>query len=143
MKQLPEFNASTLEMVLFALFVAYLVFRPESPPAMTHFVDTPIGMALVVAVTAYMFLYTHPILGILSIFVAYEIVRRNNNMTLSMVQYREVETPKFDEPPTVSEERTLEEDMVAEHAPLHTDVSLGLPSYKPVAEHVHNASILD
>ncbi len=143
MKQLPEFNASTLEMILFALFVAYLVFRPESPPAMTYFVDTPIGMALVVALTAYIFLYTHPILGILSLFVAYEIVRRNNNMTLSMVQYTAVEPPKFDEPPTVSEERTLEEDMVTQHAPLHTDITLGLPSYKPVAEHVHNASVVE
>lgn len=140
MKHSPEFNASTLEMILFALFAAYLVFRPESPPALTHFVDTPVGMILIIVLTAYVFLYTHPIVGILSLFVAYEIVRRNNNMTLKMVQYTAVEPPKQ---PAVLAEKTLEEDMVTEHAPLHVDVSLGLPSYKPIAEHVHNASTIE
>jgi hypothetical protein len=137
---MKTFNASIQEMILFALFVAYLIFRPESPPALTYFVDTPIGTTMIVVLTVYVFLYTHPIVGILSLFVAYEIVRRNNNMTLRMVQYKEVYPPKFDEQPAVLAEKTLEEDIVAEHAPIHVDV---LPSYKPVAEHVHNASTIE
>lgn len=131
------------EIILFLLFVAYIVLRPESPPIMTDIIDTPIGTLLVIVITAYLFLYTHPVLGILSLFVAYEVLRRNNRMTLSMVKYTVVEPPKTGmEMPEVApkEDRTLEEDVIDKMSPLMVSLDIKGVNYTPTAEHVHNAS---
>ena len=149
MDRLTRFDASPLEMILFMLFVAYISFKPVSPPILSSLIDTPIGTAVVIMLTVYMFLFTHPILGILSIFVAYELIRRNNKMTLSMIQYTTVKQPKID--PVIQEivpdpdpelDETLEETIIHDMAPIPIDMSLSSETLiEPVFEHVHNASI--
>ena len=147
MTRLTRFDASPLEMILFMLFVAYISFKPVSPPILSSFIDTPIGTAVVIMLTVYIFLFTHPILGILSLFVAYELIRRNNKMTLSMIQYTTTKQPKID--PVIQEivpgpepEETLEETIIHDMAPIPIDMSLSSETLiEPVFEHVHNASI--
>lgn len=147
MERLTRFDASPIEMILFMLFVAYISFKPVSPPVLSSLIDTPIGTAVVIMLTVYMFLFTHPILGILSIFVAYELIRRNNKMTLSMIQYTTVKQPKIDpviqeivpEPEPEEVHATLEETVINDMAPIPID-ALG-HRIEPVLESVHNASI--
>ena len=85
----------------------------------------------------------HPILGVLGIFVAYELIRRTSTKTIAMVQYTP-EQPKKDlemkrmNPP---KERTLEEAMVAKMAPI-SDGGVVVSDYLPVSDDVRGASMI-
>ena len=143
-----KLNASPLEVIIFILFVFYLVFQIKTPDFLAGFIDSPIGMILVLCFAVYMFLYSHPILGILSIFVAYEVIRRSSLTTGKVVlaQYTPTQ-PKIDaeikamNPP---KEKTLEEDVVEQMAPIGKSEPAGyvMTSFKPVAEDVHGASVM-
>jgi len=138
-----QFSASPLEVILFVLFVAYLVFQPSTPPVLTPFVDNLFGTIVVISIALYMFLYMHPVLGVLGIFVAYELIRRTSTKTVAMIQYSP-EQPTKDmamkrmNPP---KERTLEEAMVAKMAPI-SDGGVVVTDYLPVADDVRGASMI-
>ena len=157
MAKLVKSFTSPLEIVLFILFVFYLVFQVKTPSVLIHFIDSALGMVLVLVIALYLFLYTHPILGILSIFVAYELLRRSSldgkleldlNVPIqSMKQYiqdmpsisNENEfKPKVSQAPT---ERTLEEEVVSTMAPVTHNEPAGYveTSFKPISEDVHGA----
>ena len=138
-----QFSASPLEVILFILFVAYLVFQPSTPPVLTPFVDNLFGTIVVISIALYMFLYMHPVLGVLGIFVAYELIRRTSTKTVAMIQYSP-EQPVKDmamkrmNPP---KERTLEEAMVAKMAPI-SDGGVVVSDYLPVSDDVRGASMI-
>ena len=138
-----QFSASPLEVILFILFVAYLVFQPSTPPVLTPFVDNLFGTIVVISIALYMFLYMHPVLGVLGIFVAYELIRRTSTKTVAMIQYSP-EQPVKDmamkrmNPP---KERTLEEAMVAKMAPV-SDGGVIVADYLPVSDDVRGASMI-
>jgi hypothetical protein len=136
-------SASPLEVILFVLFVAYLVFQPSTPPVLTPFVDNLFGTIVIISLALYMFLYMHPVLGVIGIFVAYELIRRTSTKTVAMIQYSP-EQPVKDmamkrmNPP---KERTLEEAMVAKMAPV-SDGGIIVTDYVPVADDVRGASMI-
>ncbi len=138
-----QLSASPLEVILFVLFVAYLVFQPSTPPVLTPFIDNMFGTVVVISLALYMFLYMHPILGVLGIFVAYEIIRRTSTKTIAMVQYSP-DQPKKDKefarmnPP---KDKTLEEDVVAKMAPI-SDGGVIVADYSPVSDDVRGASMV-
>jgi hypothetical protein len=142
-----KLNASPLEVILFILFVFYLVFQVKTPSFLEELVNSSVGMVVVLCFAVYMFLYTHPIVGILSIFVAYEVIRRSSPIAgqiLFTPPYIPTQ-PKIDaelkamNPP---KERTLEEDVVDQMAPIGKSEPAGyvMTSFKPVAEDVHSAA---
>jgi uncharacterized membrane protein len=146
-----QLSASPLEVILFMLFVAYLVFQPSTPPVLRMFVDNMFGTIVVIVFALYMFLYMHPILGVLSIFVAYELIRRNSTKIL---QYSSIAQPIRDaeielEPIRDAEiermsppnEGTLEESMVAQMAPIGDGRAIAA-SYVPVSNDVRGASMI-
>jgi hypothetical protein len=116
------------------------------PTFLAELVISPVGMIVVFVFAVYMFLYAHPILGILSIFVAYEFIRRSSLKTgkeIVLSEYTPTQ-PKINSelkamnPP---KERTLEEDVVDEMAPLgkSEQTEYVISSFKPVAEDVYGA----
>jgi len=136
-------SASPLEVILFILFVAYLVFQPSTPPILTPFVDNLFGTIVIISVALYMFLYMHPVLGVIGIFVAYELIRRTSTKTVAMIQYspeqpvKDMEMKRMNPP----KERTLEEAMVAKMAPV-SDGGVIVTDYVPVADDVRGASMI-
>lgn len=139
---MSKIKATYLEVILFVIFVLYIVFQPRTPPALSLIIDTPVGAVVVMAAAAYLLLYTHPVLGVLSIFVAYELLRRS-----TVVRFIPTlpEQPKVDaqqqsfNPPA---ERTLEEDLVAQMAPIEVSADYVETGFKPVSENVHGASLM-
>jgi len=136
-------SASPLEVILFVLFVAYLVFQPSTPPVLTPFVDNLFGTIVIISLALYMFLYMHPVLGVIGIFVAYELIRRTSTKTVAMIQYspeqpvKDMEMKRMNPP----KERTLEEAMVAKMAPV-SDGGVIVTDYVPVADDVRGASMI-
>lgn len=143
---MSKFKATYLEVILFIIFVLYIVFQPATPPGLSVLIDNPVGAVVVMAAAAYLLLYTHPVLGVLSIFVAYELLRRSTMVRfIPTIITQEKEQPKVDEkqrsfnPPA---ERTLEEDLVAQMAPIEVSANYVETGFKPVSEDVHGASIM-
>ena len=111
-------------------------------------VDSPLGMISIFCVTLYLFLYTNPVLGILYIFVAYELLRRSSNVTArsAIIQYVPSQSNKDAElkqmnPPV---EKTLEEEMVDIRAPIgkSSAVEFVNSDFKPVADKIVNGASL-
>jgi hypothetical protein len=141
-----KFIASPLEMIAFVMFVFYLVFQIETPNLLVPYIDSSMGMVAIVVITLYLFLYTHPILGVLSIFVSYEVLRRSTTRLTQVklfepnpVQHKVDQEMKAMNPP---KDTSLEEVMVSKMAPMpkNTPNDFIETSFKPVSESIHNAS---
>ena len=141
-------SLSALEIGILILFVIYLVFDIYPTDTMAKYIDTPFGMASVLIITLYMFVSFSPVLGVIALFVAYEVIRRSAqiNNRVAMIQYtptqerKNVELAEMNAPqPT-----TLEEEMVATMAPIGKSsmISYQTSEFKPVAEELHGASLV-
>lgn len=139
---------STLEILVFVLFVIYLVFQIQTPSVLIPFISSPFGITIVLIITLLVFFYTNPILGVLSLFVAYEFIRRSMSVVgkVVTVKYTPTQMKKDMEmvamnPPKVV---TLEEDIVSKMAPygMSEPIKMELSSFKPVAENINNASLV-
>ena len=139
---------STLEILVFVLFVIYLVFQIHTPSVLIPFISSPFGITIVLIITLLVFFYTNPILGVLSLFVAYEFIRRSMSVVgkVVTVKYTPTQMKKDMEmvamnPPKVV---TLEEDIVSKMAPygMSEPIKMEISSFKPVAENINNASMV-
>jgi len=143
----PFKTFSSVEIALFVIFVIYIILPIRTPMYLAPFIESPFGLILLFLITLSLFLYTHPILAIIYIFVAYELLRRSAKIpgrahiaesTPSEVK-RAVEMNAMN--PPVKE--TLEEQVIEKMAPIgKSDPSIYTPtSYKPIAENVGSASV--
>ena len=142
--KLTDFTKSLtpLETAALIIFVVYIVFPFKTPFFLSGIVNTPLGLVAILIITLYLFFYTNPILGVVYIFVAYELIRRSSLVKVaasdnymissspSEVQ-RSFEMNQLNPSPVVS----LEEDVVAKMAPAtvfqYVESDTG---YKPVNE---------
>lgn len=140
-------SLSLVEICLFLVFAVYIVFPIQMPYGSAKYIDSPVGMITMFCITLYLFLYTNPILGILYLFVAYELLRRSSKVTgrVAMVKYTPTQAKmdaemKAMNPPKVE---TLEEMVVAERAPIGKSEPIVFMSstFKPVADKVDGASV--
>lgn len=82
------------EITALVIFLLYLVFPVKTPPQLARIINTSIGILILIGITVYLFLNTHPVVAILYIFVAYELVRRSITSDLkSSFRLSESETP--------------------------------------------------
>ena len=140
LSQLKKFGV--FDIILLALFVIYIVFPVSTPQPLVPFINSPIGMLVLFAVTISLFVYANPILGVLFIFVAYELLRRNHYIappipSISETQYMVNRVPQ--KIPTLTEKNvelqslnppqtaTLEEEIISKETPVgvsHLPVSM-------------------
>ena len=140
-------SLSSLEIGLLITFVLYLVLPIHAPAFIAGMVDSPLGMLTIFIVTVYLFFYSNPILAIVYVFVAYELLRRSSQVTgrVAMIQHSPTQAKKDSElramnPPVVE---TLEEQVVQKMAPIGRSdpVVYTMSSFKPVAEKIDGASM--
>ena len=138
---------SQVEMIALAVFVLYIVFPIENPSFISNMVDTPLGMVGVLAVTLYLFFNANPLVAILYVFVAYELLRRSAKQTgKASIQEHTPSQMKKDvkmQKMNPVKKETLEEEIVEMMAPIgHSDpVVFSESTFKPVAEDVGTASM--
>ena len=141
-------SLSKYEAILMVLFVIYLIFDIQPPDAFAAVVDTPIGMVLVLLLTLMNFMRSNVILGVVGLFVAYEVVRRsariNNRVPMEIYtpsqMNKDIELIQMNPP----ESKSLEEEMVDKMAPVGKSsmITFTMSEYKPVATETHNASTI-
>ena len=142
-------SASPIEIALVILFIIYLVLPIETPQSISPMINSPIGMLGIFIITLYLFLYTNPVLGILYIFVAYELLRRSsqfingnasNNTYLQYTPSQERRNTDLQQM-NPAKPASLEEDIVSNMAPIgRSDPASFVDStFKPIGENIHNA----
>ena len=141
-------SLSKMEFGMLALFIIYLVMDIYPPEIVASYIDTSIGMVGILLLTLYVFMNYSPVLGVVFLFVAYEIVRRSArvNNRVPMIMYTPSQANKDAElsamnPPVAA---SLEEEVVEQMAPVGKSslISYTMSEYKPVSSDIHNASAI-
>ncbi len=133
------------EHILLVLLVLYVLFGTSMPMGFAKLVDTLWGNMIVAIVAIILFTQSSPIVGILSLIAAYEIVRRSSNTTGSTIKKKFVPSEitkhnkmmAFNQTPV-----TLEEEIVTSMVPLVSGIPCTNANYKPVLSSTHRASNL-
>ncbi len=132
------------DLALLILFTVYLVLGRRIPLVIAQVIDSIPGKLLVAAIVIVLFQTAHPIVAILSIFVAFDLFRRSSLATgnESMVRYSPSEANKSEQLSAFNQfPYTLEQQMVKEMAPIpQSGNALGNATYKPMLEKQHQAA---
>jgi predicted membrane protein len=141
---------SIFEMVLFIGFILYIVLPIRTPGVLAPYIDSIFGMIVLFCITVSLFVYTNPILGVLYILVAYEVMRRSSsnkgNTKAIIMEYtpsqmtKDADMHKMN--PTV--EKTVEEEVIEVRAPIGKaqPTEYIATSFKPVADKLEGASLV-
>ena len=150
MLQLKRFG--TFDIALFTVFLIYIVFPIETPDWMMPLVNSPLGIAFMFLVTVALFVYKSPVLGVLYILVAYEVLRRSHKSAPAsqIVQEtkhmasrigRELPESQLSKDMEIAlmnkvQEVSLEEEIIATESPVGKSQlpSFESSSFKPVAD---------
>lgn len=137
-------SISPLEIILFIVFVVYILFPIQTPDSLIPIINSSFGLALILITTLSIFFYTTPILAILAILVAYEIIRRSN---INSVHKPVMKYPNYTIPTQEKKDEkmlemnpikveTLEEEVIHQMAPVGKSDSTTYieTSYKPIAD---------
>jgi len=141
-------SLSKLEIALLVLFVIYLVLPIQTPGILHGVFDSSLGMLLLFVVAVYLFFNANPVVAVIFILVAYELLRRSTQFVSSqtVIQYTPTQIKKDAEMVAMNPPKkgTLEEEIVDKMAPIgHSDPSTYISSsYKPVADKVDGASLV-
>jgi len=132
------------ELVLIILFIIYLIMGYKTPEPIASMVDSLAGKIVIIIIVLYMFMHTHPILAILALFVAFDLIRRSSMTTGidALQRYAPSEERKSSQFSAFNQfPYTLEQEVVKKMAPIvQSGSSLSKPSYKPLLENLYDAS---
>ena len=141
-------------MFVIAIFIVYIIFPIGTPVFLAPYIESPLGMIVIFCITVFLFIYSNPILAVLYVFVAYELLRRSTKAIRpapqsNYIQYTQPEVKKETELKKMKDElpienTTLEEVIVANMAPIGKSepITFSAATFKPVATNVQGASML-
>ena len=134
------------ELFLVILLIIYLVMGFKTPDSIANVVDTLVGKVVIFIVVIYLFMNYNPILGVLFLFVAFDLIRRSSMTTGSdaLQKYVPTEEKKASQFTAFNQfPYTLEQEVVAKLAPIReSGSSLTKATYKPLLDNLHDASSL-
>jgi hypothetical protein len=134
------------ELVLAILFIIYLIMGYKTPEPVANLVDTLVGKIVIFIIVIYLFSNANPILAVLSLFVAFDLIRRSSAATGidALKKYAPTEEKKMSQFSAFNQfPYTLEQEVVAKMAPImKSGSSLSQASYKPLLDNLHDASSL-
>ena len=132
------------ELALAILLIVYLVLGFRTPDAVAGMVDTLVGRIVMFVIVIFLFLHANPLLAVLALFVAFDLMRRSSVATgidalQKFAPSEEKRTSQF----TAYNQfpYTLEQEVVAKMAPMvSAGSSLTQASYKPMLDNLYDAS---
>jgi len=132
------------QLILTILFIIYLIMGYQTPDIIANAVDSLVGKIIVLCVVISLFLYTNPILAVLGLFVAFDLVSRSAQKTGidALQKYSPSEVKKSSQFTALNQfPYTLEQEIVSKMAPIvQSGSTLSKPTYKPVLENLHDAT---
>lgn len=132
------------ELILAILFITYLIMGNKTPQPFASLIDSVFGKVIIFFVVVYMFMHSNPILAILTLVVALDLIRLSSYSTGSyaLQQYLPSEEKKSSQFTAFNQfPYTLEQEVVKKMAPLvQNNSTLSKPSYKPLLDNLYGAS---
>ena len=129
------------QLILCILFIIYLVAGTITPPSISKMIDTIYGKIIIILLSVFLFMNTNPILGVLSIFVAYELIHRATGR-YALEQYLPTEQKKYSNMTEMNQfPYTLEQEMVKKMAPIRQTMDTQSPAdFHPILDDLHDAA---
>ena len=134
------------KLVLVVLFIIYILLDIKTPENLAYLFDNMYGQIFLILGALALFLNSHPVVGVLGFFVAYEIIRRSSisTGTYGMEQYMPTEEKKSAELQQMNTyTKSVEEEVIDNMIPLVGPSDNTTPSYKPVLDDGIESSRLD
>ena len=132
------------DVILVLLFIMYLVMGYQTPEPVANVVDSLPGKIVIIVTVLSLFVCCNPIVAVLSLLVAFDLMRRSSSSTGldAMMRYAPSEYNKMAQFTAFNQfPYTLEQEVVKKMAPItHGGYPLHKPSYKPLLEPQHEAS---
>lgn len=137
------FKQGTLEEnILSLLFIIFLVMRQSIPRELSMLINTPVGTIVVIVTALSLFAYSNPILAVLGLFVAFELLRRSGSFLFDTEESREMK--KWSSVEEVNRiPYTLEQEVIKNMAPIVSNSMFhNEPSFKPIMDSIHDAEVI-
>ena len=135
------------ELVLTIILIIYLILGIKTPQPVASLVDNMVGKIVIFVIVIYMFLYKNPILAIISLFVAFDLMRRSSSSMFNSVMqtYIPSEYNKMGQFTAFNQfPYTLEQEVVNKMAPIvQSGFVLNKASYHPMLDNLHDASYVN
>ena len=131
------------QLMLGVVFVIYILMNVQTPRTLAELVDNLYGNIVVVVIALSVFTQSNPVVGILAMVAAYELIKRSNVGTgnhairnyLPSDKSKVMDFSRYNDFPV-----TLEEQVVKKMAPLVKHDAPPNSNYKPVLNALHDAS---
>ena len=134
------------ELLLIVIFIVYLLTGYKVPDFLAGVIDTTAGKVTVALLFASLFMCCHPVLAVIGLIVAYELIRRSAFTTGSdaLKKYMPSEEKKATQLNAMNQfPYTLEQEMVKKMAPPKHSDSDEKSHFTPNLEQQHDAAPLD
>jgi len=136
------------QLLLTILFLIYLIMGYKTPEPLAKLIDTLPGKIVVIIISLSLFVKTNPVLGVLGLLVAYDLVKRSGTTTGTDALKRYLPTQEkvnsqftaFNQFPY-----TLEQEIVKKMAPVNKANEFyggAVQSYKPVLDNTYDAEYI-
>jgi hypothetical protein len=133
------------QLVLSVLFVIYLVMGYKMPEGVATIIDSTAGKIIVVLIALMLFAYSTPILGVLALLVAYQMIKGASVKTgmAGLEQYYPTQQKKWSPfTPAHQFPYTLEQEMVKSMTTQKFNTDYVKMPFSPTLDDTHDASPL-
>jgi len=137
----------TGELILAILFIIYLIMGYKTPEPIADMIDSLGGKIVLFIIVVYMFMNSNPVVAVLALFVAFDMIRRSSVTTGvdALRKYAPSEQKKYSQFSAFNQfPYTLEQEVVKKMAPIiQSGSSLTQASYKPFLDNLYDAAPLN
>ena len=127
--------------------IIYLILGLKTPEPIANIIDSLAGKIVMFVIVIYLFMHANPILAILSLFIAFDLIRRSSLTTGidALKRYAPTEQKKSSQFTAFNQfPYTLEQEVVSKMAPIiKSGYSITQSSYKPILDNLYNAASLN
>ena len=125
------FNGNKCEIVLAALFIIYLIIGNRDNEKLAEIVDIPQMKAVIIIISFLLFVHCNKVLGILGIFVAYEMLNFSHvMMNEKLVRSFNEDSSSYANLTPFINLKSIEEEIIYNMIP-HAGINIGECPYKP------------
>ena len=133
------------QLILVVLFIIYLVIGLKMPDSVANLIDSTAGKIIVALVALLLFGYSNPILGVLGIMVAYQLIKTSSEKTgmAALEKYYPTEEKKWSPFTAIHQfPYTLEQEVVKQMASQKFNANYVKAPYRPMLNDTHDASLI-
>jgi len=132
------------QLILTIILIAYLILGLQTPQPVAFLVNNMVGKIVIFLIVIYMFLHMNPILAVISLVAAFDLIRRSSNTVYNnlLQTYIPSEENKMGQFTAFNQfPYTLEQEVVKKMAPIVQSGSvLNKASYQPLLDNLYDAS---